>query len=63
MNGNLICSAGNKEDLQRLINKYYYSENYIITDDRKAYNTKTGRYSDNKIVVKRGRWRFELADG
>ena len=63
MKGNLICSAGSKEDLERMINKYYYSENYVITNDLRAYNTKTNRYSDNKIVVKRNRWRFELADG
>jgi len=63
MKGKLICSAGNKEDLQRMINRYYYSENYIITEDMRAYNTKTGRYSDNMVTIKRGRWRFELADG
>jgi len=57
--GRLICSAASLENLQKLINNYYCSENYIITDDFRAYNTKLKRYSDNRIVFKKGRWRFE----
>lgn len=42
-----------------MINDYYYSKNYIITDDMKVYNTKTEKYIDNIVRVSRGRWRFE----
>ena len=59
--GKLICSAPNKQELEKLINAYYYSTAWIITDDMKAYHPKMNRYSDNKITVKNGRWRFELA--
>jgi len=38
--GNLLASAGSKENLQEIINKFYFSTNYIITEDNKVYNTK-----------------------
>lgn len=56
----LICSASTKEELEKMINAYYYSKNYIITDDMKIYNTKTEKYIDNIVCVSRGRWRFEM---
>ena len=56
----LICSASTKEELEKMINAYYYSKNYIITDDMKVYNTKTEKYIDNIVRVSRGRWRFEM---
>ena len=58
--GNLIASAGSKEQLEAMINKYFYSENYIITDDMKIFNKLKNKYSDShKVVVKKNRWRFE----
>jgi hypothetical protein len=63
MNSRLIASAGSKEELEKLINKYYYSENYIITDNMEVYNTKLKVFRDGiKIEVKRNRWRFVLTD-
>lgn len=56
----LICSASSKSELEKMINAYYYSTNWIITDDMKVYNTKTEKYSDNMVTIKRNRWRFEL---
>lgn len=57
---NLIASAGSKEALQKCINEYYYSKNYVITEDNKVYNTKLDKYLDSVIVKQqRGRWRFE----
>ena len=56
-----ICSAATKSDLEKQINRYFYSENYIITDDNRVYNTKMGKYypSESAIVVeKKGRWQF-----
>ena len=32
MKNGVICSAGSKDDLEKMINEYYFSENYIITD-------------------------------
>lgn len=63
---NLLFSAGSLQQLQEMINKYYYSQNWIIIHDKteyRAYNSKLDRYSENRIVQKGGRWRFELADG
>ena len=37
---NLIASAGTKEDLEKMINEYYFSTNYIITENNDVYNTK-----------------------
>ena len=34
-----VFSAGSKEDLTAMINEYYYSKNYIITEDNRIYNT------------------------
>lgn len=58
----LIVSAGNKDDLQKCINKYYYSTGYIITDDNKIYNTIKEKFlGDNKrVIVKKNRWRYEI---
>lgn len=38
MNSKLICSTGNKEDLQKMINEYYFSSNYIIKENGEVYN-------------------------
>jgi hypothetical protein len=56
---NLICSAGSKADLEQMINEYYYSTNYKITDNNEVYNTKKDVTLDSVAVeVKRNRWRF-----
>lgn len=60
MKENLIGSASTKEELQSLINGWYFSENYIITDDYKVFNTKLNKYMDDvQVLYKRKRWRFE----
>jgi hypothetical protein len=61
MKTSCICSAPTKADLEKQINNYFLSENYVITDDNRVYNTKTEKYwsSDSVIVVERkGRWQF-----
>lgn len=56
---NLIASAGTKEDLEEMINKYYFSTNYIITEDNEVFNTKKDKALDSvKVENKKGRWRF-----
>lgn len=62
MGKNLICSAGSKEQLEQMINKWYLSENYIITSvngEYKAYNKKLKRFSEMLVKEQGGRWRFE----
>jgi hypothetical protein len=57
---NLIASAENKENLEKLINQYYYSNNYVITDNNEIFNNKKQLVlSGFKIVVNHNRWRFE----
>jgi len=61
MKSNLLASASSKEDLQEIINKYYYSINYIITEDNKVYNTKLDKVLDSvRVIFRRKRWRFEM---
>lgn len=56
---NLIASAGTKEDLEKMINEYYFSTNYIITENNDVYNTKKECTLDSvKVENKRNRWRF-----
>ena len=58
-----IFSAGSKEDLTAMINEYFYSKNYIITEDNRIYNTAKEKYMDAlKVVFKRNRWRVERAE-
>lgn len=58
--GRLIASAGSKEDLEKLINKYYYSENYIITENNEVYNKKLNKtFTDIRVILKKERWRLE----
>ena len=55
-----IFSAGSKEDLTAMINEYYYSKNYIITEDNRIYNTAKEKFLDSMTVVfKSNRWRDE----
>lgn len=59
MGNNLIASAGTKEELEDMINKYYISNNYIITKENCVYNNKKECVLDGvKVELKRGRWRF-----
>jgi hypothetical protein len=55
-----ILTSYSKEGLQKMINDFYYSKNYIITEDNKVYNTKLEKYlSDSmQVVVKKDRWQL-----
>lgn len=62
MKSNLVCSAGTREQLQEMINRYFYSDAYSILDDLTVYNSRTGKTLDSYTVrFARGRWRFELS--
>ena len=58
-----VFSAGSKEDLTAMINEYYYSKNYIITEDNRIYNTAKEKFLDGmKVVFKRNHWRVERTE-
>ena len=48
--GMLICSAPTKDNLLKLINEFYCSKHYIITNDNKVYNTYLNMFIDNGII-------------
>jgi hypothetical protein len=60
MLGKCILSAPTAEDLERLINEYYGSENYRI-DGNLVFNRKTMEHLDGVYVVclrRSGRWQM-----
>ena len=57
----LICSAPTKDNLVKLINEFYRSENYIITEDNKVYNTYLNMFIDNGIIeFKNNRYYYRI---
>lgn len=61
MDKKLIASSATKDGLQKLINEFYYSESYIITDDLKVYNKKQQKFHEDKIIeFKNNRYRFYI---
>ena len=55
-----IATAGSKESLQKIINEYFYSHNYIITDDLKIFNTSKNSFLDGfEVIIKNSRWIFK----
>lgn len=57
-------SAGSKADLEKIINEYFCSENYVITDDNRVYNSKLEKYLDDYIIQKKkSRWSFRKIVG
>lgn len=59
--GKLICSAGSREQLETMINRYFHSENCCVMEDGTVYNRKLCKVLDSyRVVNKGGRWRFEL---
>ncbi len=39
-----VFSASSKEDLTAMINEYYCSKNYIVTEDNRIYNTANEKF-------------------
>ena len=57
----LLATSPTKKRLLQLINEYFYTNNCIITDDNKVFNTKLNRILDGyKIIEVKNRFRFEL---
>ena len=58
---NIIASAPTKEKLEKMINEFYASENYIITEENEVYNKKLNKTLDSvKVTYKRKRFYFEF---
>lgn len=51
-----IMSAPSKEELEKMINNYYFSKEYFINDDYKIEHKITGKILNPVIVVKNNRW-------
>jgi len=59
----LIGSACSKEQLEKAINEYFYSTNWIIKENLDLYNTKLEKVSSNyRVIQKKNRWRFEIIE-
>ena len=64
-NHKLLASAPTVENIEKLINEYFFSENYRVlendsTKNLTVFNQKTGKYLDGFLVrYSRGRYRFE----
>jgi hypothetical protein len=55
-----LASAGNKAGIEAMINKYFFSTNYIVTADNRIHNPVTGKFMDSfSVSVKKSRWIFE----
>ena len=54
-----LATSGSKENIQKLVNQYFYTNNYIIDDNNNIIHSQTGKCLDNfKIECKKGRWIF-----
>ena len=67
MKPHLIASAANREQLERMINQWFFSKNYSIIDANdgtfKVFNSCKGKTLENfRITVKKSRWRFEMLE-
>ena len=58
MKTKVIMSANNKFDLKRMLNKYYYSENYYIDDNLEIKNNIKAYNGFLKVRVKKGRYQI-----
>ena len=55
-----IASAPDKAALEKLINEYFFSTNYYITEEMEVKSVMTGKTLDGYIVkVTKARWQFK----
>jgi hypothetical protein len=60
MKNKLLSTSDTKEGLEKTINAYFYSKNYVICDDKQIYNNLKKAYLEGYVVIiKNNRWRFE----
>ena len=61
--GKLRATAPTRGELEQIINDYFYSKDWSITDDLRVYNVSMNCYHTGYVVkLKRDRWRLEEAD-
>ena len=58
MKTRVIMSTNNKADLEKMLNKYYYSEDYYITDNLEIKNNIKTYNGFLKVRVKKGRYQI-----
>lgn len=58
MKTKVIMSTNNKDDLEKMLNKYYYSEDYYITDNLEIKNNIKAYNGFLKVRVKKGRYQI-----
>jgi len=46
-----LATAGNKENIQKLVNQYFYTTNYIIDDNNNIIHSQTGKCLDNFKIL------------
>ena len=57
----LLASAGSKNKLQKMINDFYHSENWIIDEENNIFNSKLNKFASGVKVENKGkRWRFVM---
>ena len=58
MKTRVIMSTNNKADLEKMLNKYYYSEDYYITDNLEIKNNIKAYNGFLKVRIKKGRYQI-----
>lgn len=58
MKTKVIMSTNNKADLEKMLNKYYCSENYFIDDNLKIKNNIKAYNGFLKVRIKKGRYQI-----
>lgn len=57
----LLASAGTIEDIEKLINRYWFSESYTVNRSTLAIERpEKPTLAGFRVIHKRGRYRFEL---
>lgn len=62
MKAKTVISAPTKEDLEKCINRYFYSDNYYISEDNRLCNKVKDAPTSYIIVEKKGRWYFKRVE-
>lgn len=55
-----LFSTNTKEDLTKMINKYYYSDSYFINDKMQIEHKKSGKILSPIVENKKGRWSVKI---
>ena len=57
----IIASSPSKDRLQKMINEYFYSTEWVILEDLRLFNSKLNKFCENYFVEnRRGRFYFKM---